>query len=364
MYKIKGFLHLLVNYFGFFNLYAYRFTLFLKIVQLNVMTAEKENKPNSKKDAIYIVIILLLLLGGGYLGWQLGNAKKQNAICSENVQTLEGEKDYLNNLLKSTGIIDDADNANLEENLNNMLAEYNSLEANNIDMQDSINAQKQKITDLLAEVEQMKNQKKKDWGKIYKLKKEAETLRKIMKGYIHTIDSLNTLNIELQHTITQKDNQITQVTKENENLENKFNQSQETIKLGKVLQTSGMTAVAIKVKSSGKQTETTRASRATMIKSCFTILENKIADAGNKTIQMRIIAPSGKELTNSTPVQFAQANGTTGIASVQRQVNYQNQNVDLCVYFDLEEQEIPEGTYIVEVYTEGYLIGKTTFALK
>lgn len=326
-----------------------------------------ENKTETKKsnrDAIYIIIILLLLMGGGYLGWQLGNAKKQNAICSENVQTLEGEKDYLNNLLKSTGIIDDADNADLETNLTKMLSEYDSLEVSNDDMQDSINAQKQKISDLLAEVEQMKNQKKKDWGKIYKLKKETETLREIMKGYIHTIDSLNTLNIELKHTINEKDNQITKVTQENEQLENKYNQSQETIKLGKVLQATNITAVAIKVKSSGKQTETTRANRATMLKSCFTILENKIADAGNKTIQMRIIAPSGKELTNSTPVQFEQANGTTGIASVQRQVNYQNQNVDLCVYFDLEEQEIPEGTYIVEIYTEGYLIGKTTFALK
>lgn len=326
-----------------------------------------ENKPEEKKsrrDAIYIIIILLLLMGGGYLGWQLGNAKKQNAICSENVQTLEGEKDYLNNLLKSTGIIDDADNADLEGNLTKMLAEYDSLEVSNDEMQDSINAQKQKISDLLTEVEQMKNQKKKDWGKIYKLKKETETLREIMKGYIHTIDSLNTLNIELKHTINEKDNQITKVTKENEQLENKYNESQETIKLGKVLQASNITAVAIKVKSSGKQTETTRASRATMIKSCFTILENKIADAGNKTIQMRIISPAGKELTNSAPVQFEQANGTTGIASVQRQVNYQNQNVDLCVYFDLEEQVIPEGTYIVEIYSEGYLIGKTTFALK
>ena len=33
--------------------------------------------------------------------------------------------------------------------------------------------------------------------RFFLLKKEAETLRGIMKGYIHTIDSLNTLNINL-----------------------------------------------------------------------------------------------------------------------------------------------------------------------
>ncbi|HLP14266.1 MAG TPA: hypothetical protein VK177_20205 [Flavobacteriales bacterium] len=32
---------------------------------------------------------------------------------------------------------------------------------------------------------------------VVKLKKESETLRAIMKSYIHTIDSLNTLNVEL-----------------------------------------------------------------------------------------------------------------------------------------------------------------------
>jgi len=324
---------------------------------------EKKEKEKSKRDAIYIIIIILLLAGGGYLGWTLGEHKKQINACSQSVTNLEEEKDYLNNILQQTGIIDDAADKNLEDNLKNMLSEYDNMEIKNSDMLDSINSQKAHIQELLTEVETMKNQKKRDWGKIYKLQKESETLRKIMKGYIHTIDSLNTLNVSLKNTIKDKDDEIVEISTDRDNIKNENETLQETVAKGSVLQTSGISALAIKIKSSGKQVETTRANRADMIKSCFTIMENKIAKPGNKDIYMRIIAPNGQEMTNTAPVLFEMDGGREGTASVKRQVNYQNQNMDLCIYYEFEN-ELEEGTYIVEIYAEGHKIGKSSFALK
>ena len=37
-----------------------------------------------------------------------------------------------------------------------------------------------------------------------------------MKGYIHTIDSLNTLNINLSNTLTEKTNKLNTVSNENQ----------------------------------------------------------------------------------------------------------------------------------------------------
>ncbi len=323
----------------------------------------EQPKSSSKKDAIYITIIILLLLAGGYFGWEFGKAKKEIIACDQSVTALQEEKDYLNEILVSSGIISDADNQNLKSNLQNILAQYDSLEIDNDEMLDSINAQKSRIQDLMAQVEEMDNQKKKDWGQIYKLKKETETLREIMRGYIHTIDSLNTLNIELHETIKIKDDEITQITNDKNDIQDKYDASQTTLALGRVLQTSNLRALAIKIKSSGKQVETTRANRADMIKACFTILENKIAHEGNKDILMRIISPDGTVLKDSNPVYFKMADGNEAQASISRKVNYQNQNMDLCIYFEMEE-EIPIGTYKVEIYSEGYRIGNTSFALK
>ena len=324
---------------------------------------KKENAEQKKGAAVYIIIILLLLLVGGWLGLEIRDGRKQNAAFAQSVANLQTEKDYLNDILKKSGIIEESDDETLKDNLTAILMEYDSLTFDNDQMLDSINQQKAHIQGLLDEVETLQNQKKRDWGKIYKLKKETETLREIMKGYIHTIDSLNTENTGLKNTIKDKDNQITDIKTDRDNIKNKNDLLNQTVALGSVLQTSGITANAIRIKSSGKQVETTRASRTSMIKSCFTVLENKIATPENKEIYMRIISPAGTELTNSEVVRFSMEGGREGIASVKRKENYQNKNMDLCIYYEVETA-LEVGTYIVEIYAEGYQIGKSSFALK
>lgn len=323
---------------------------------------EPEVKKSNKKDIVYILIILLLLGGGAFIGFQLGKTKKALADCDVANNTLEQEKDELNTILKNTGIIAEADNQALKENLTAMLQEYDMLESANVEMNDSIAAQKVKIQELLAEVEDLNNQKKKDWGKIYKLKKETETLRDIMKGYIHTIDSLNTLNIGLQNTIVEKDKQITNISEDLTNVKDKNEQLSNTVAKGSVLQTTGLTAYAIKIKGGGSQKETSRANRTDMFKACFTVIENKIAKAETKTLYMRILEPSSEELVGESPV-FFNMSGKEGKACIARDINYQNQNTDVCIYYELDK-EVVEGTYIVEIYCEGHKIGSTSFALK
>lgn len=77
---------------------------------------------------------------------------------------------------------------------------------------------------------------------------------------------------------------------------------------------------------------------------------------------MRIITPDAKDLAGEKPVYFNMG-GKEGVACIARQINYQNQNTDVCIYYELEQPAI-EGTYVVEIYCEGSMIGKTSFALK
>jgi chromosome segregation ATPase len=323
-----------------------------------------ENAPKkSNKDAIYIVIILLLLGGAGYLAYAFGSLKKEYANCTALNTQLETEKAELNEIIINSGIVGDADLNDVKKNLLSMLDEYDKIEVKNEEMQLEIDAKKAEIENLLVEVETLKGQKKKDAGAIYKLKKENETLRTIMKGYIHTIDSLNTLNINLTKKIGEKDEQISTISSDLNKVQDKNKNLEDKVKLGSSLQTTAMTAVAIKVKSNGSQTETNRTNRSDQFKVCFTILENKIAKAENKTLYMRVIKPNAEELYGASPV-FFQMGTSEGKACISRQVNYQNENVDVCIYYALDGVEPDPGTYIVEVYCEGHKIGKTSFALK
>ena len=99
---------------------------------------------------------------------------------------------------------------------------------------------------------------------------------------------------------------------------------QETVAIGSILQTSNFLAQAIRVKSNGKQTETTRAGRANMLKGCFTLIENKIASSGNKYIYLRIISPEGSVLSLPSKEHIKTNNETQLEISAKREINYQN----------------------------------------
>ena len=318
---------------------------------------------SKKKNLFYVVFIFSLLAIVGYLAIQINSANKKNHEFTQKISLLKLEKNELNSLLESSGIINAEDNKNLRSNLQNLLYTYDTLKIDNEKIKDSIENQKQVINDLMLEAEKLEKQKKKDWGRIYRLKKETETLRSIMKGYIHTIDSLNTANINLTNSLNKTSNELSKVQTENKSIKSQNEELQQTVALGSILQTSNFITQAIRVKNSGKQTETSRASRANMLKGCFTILENKISSAGNKYIYLRVISPEGKVLSQQKKETIAiEQEGEIEI-SAKREINYQNQNTDVCVFYEIDTP-LKAGKYSVEVYAENEKIGVTSFALK
>lgn len=318
---------------------------------------------SNKNKLFYLVLILLLVGAIAYLAIQISKANKLNHDAIQNISLLKAEKDELNNILSSSGVINESDGKALKQNLQNLLQTYDSLQYDNEKIQDSINNQKHKINQLLAEADKLQSQKNKDWARIYKLKKETETLRTIMKGYIHTIDSLNTANINLQNSLSKKDRELTKVNSENKDIKDKNKELIETVQLGSKLQTANISAVAIRIKGSGKQSETTRASRTNMIKVCFTIIENKIAESGNKFIYIRVVSPDRKVLKLDKSSFITDNNESKIEISAKREINYQNENTDVCIYHEVLE-ELEKGEYQVEVYADKHKIGTSSFALR
>ena len=201
---------------------------------------------------------------------------------------------------------------------------------------DSINSQRFKINALLEKVEKLDKKSKKDWRQIYKLKKEAETLRGIMKGYIHTIDSLNTLNINLSNDLTDKTKKLNSVSSQNKKIKKQNEALQKQVAIGAVLQINNVLSSGIRIRNSGTQSETTRASKTNMIKTCFSVVENKLAEAGNKEIFLRITNEDGILLEAPTPLSIKDKDQKKINMSSKRTINYQNENTDLCIYYEVD----------------------------
>jgi hypothetical protein len=212
-----------------------------------------------------------------------------------------------------------------------------------------ISAQRDKIDGLITNV------KNGNW-ELGKAKKEAATLRVIMKGYIVTIDSINQLNQALTEENTAMRDRVKEVQVINEKLEERQENMEEIIEVGRILQCTEITVVGIRVTQTGRQRETARADRVEMIKVGFTLLQNKIAEPGNKVLNLRITDLEGKVLLSNYD----------GAYSATRNIDYTNEKLGVFVFYsvDIETNALISGEYTIEILEQEVLIGSSVLNLR
>lgn len=249
---------------------------------------------------------------------------------------------------------------NVKDELLQLQKDYENLETNDKALQAEIDAKKQEIAQLLKDAEKHKG----DATIIAKLRKETETLRQIMRGYVRTIDSLGTLNKTL---IVQKDNvlkeldnekgKITSLNKEKDDLK-------ATIQKGSILSCFNITAKGVKFKNGGKkESETNKASRVQKIKVSFSLGENKIARPGEKTVYVRILTPDGKEMAKNYDENYRFTfDKSSGYFAGKQILNYANSEISGVTYCEGKDEFVP-GNYIIEISCDGVVIGNTSLHL-
>lgn len=232
--------------------------------------------------------------------------------------------------------------------LEKMRYSYDTLKTDNAMMIAEIAAQRDRVDGLLTKV------KNGNWN-LARAKKESETLRVIMKGYIVTIDSVNQLNMALNVENLAMKERVEEVQDRNANLEKRQENMADIIEAGQVLQCSEITASGVRIVSSGRQRTTTRASKTDMIKVCFTILENRIAESGNKDLHLRITASDGSVLASEGSEY-----------SATRSIDYANDRLVTCIFYTSENDELmlSSGTYEIEVLEGDFTIGTTSLELR
>ncbi len=193
---------------------------------------------------------------------------------------------------------------------------------------------------------------------IRKYKAEISTMRDIMKSYIVQIDSLNSRNQVLVAENTVIKQQITEVQQTNEELEKVKVDLTSKVTRASVIQAKDVTAVAL----NKKRKETDQLNRLDKARVCFTLRENPIASAGNKIVYLRIVRPDQLVITTSPDNLFA-VKGEQLIYSASRAVDYSNQDVEMCIFID-NTGDFIAGTYSVELYLDGEMIGSGSFMLE
>ena len=108
---------------------------------------------------------------------------------------------------------------------------------------------------------------------------------------------------------------------------------------------------------------TNKAKSTSMIRSSFTIGENTIATSGRKMVYMQIINPDGKTLQTSSTNTMQTDDGAIAFSD-KKEIDYNNQSIDVAIFFNQAGKDFAKGAYKVKIFVDGQLIGTDSFTLK
>jgi len=318
---------------------------------------ENDLKSSNSSNLVLYSVIGILLIGLATLTFMWSSKRSELNQCQSDNLTLKSDMEGMNKMLE--GYVGGLSN-DLKTDFKNMLDTYDRLIEMDRSKADSLNKQKAQISQLLN---QLNTNKKLSARELFNLKKENEVLRSIMRGYVKQIDSLNTLNVKLNSVLDETNNKLTETTTERDNYKKDSEQKGEQLKKGAKLQAYGFTSEALRMRLNNTTEPTTKAKNVVQMRSSFTVGENQIASSGIKSVYLQIIAPNGEVLQSRSSNVIDTDNGQQGFSD-KKDIDYNNQAIDLTIYYDLKGQDIGKGNYKVRIYCEVQLIGTDSFTLK
>ena len=299
-----------------------------------------------------IVILSTLVLGlSGFMLYDSLNNELSQAEIQEQFSDLKSDYEFIQKDLEVA--VNDANFSNKE-----IIAQKKRIESllkkNNISQEELMEAKK-----IMRNISQtfIKNYQ----NKLIVLNNQVTTLDTEKQKLREENEKVTTEVVVLKDKVSELDRKI-----ENEKVISK--KKDELINYASKLSLSNFILRSFKVRNSGKEVETDKASRIDRIKFSFDINENILSKDGQKVLYMLIKKPSGEIATfsNKTSGVF-NYNNRKMLYSDKTTLNYQN-GKDQKLEFVWDNEDFSRGDYIMEVYEQmpnnTVMIGKVTKTLE
>lgn len=284
-----------------------------------------------------ITLVVILGIGLIVIGYLFYSQKKESEAVIAQMQEYRG-------------LIEEQKDS-LETELRGIIVQYDSLMTENDTMNLKLAIQQDKIERLLK-------LRLSDAQKIKKYEKELGTIRGVLRSYIVQIDSLNTKNKELMVENKELRTQSQRVETINKQLSEEKESLLTITSEAKTLVAANIAGVGL----SKRSKEQDRFSRVEKIRVDFVLRKNSVAEAGPKTVYLRLLRPDQLVLSSPEPGVII-VNGEELPYSASREVIYENVDVPVAIFWD-NNGDLVGGNYKIEIYEGGKLIGESEFALK
>lgn len=248
-----------------------------------------------------------------------------------------------------------ADRDSIQSDLGRLMTDYDNLQISNDSISANLTIERERADSLMT---RLKKERSWNLAKIKQYEKEVGTLRSIMKSYVRQIDSLNALNKKLIKENVSYRKEISSANLRAEMAEEKAAELDNKVRIGAVLRARNISLTALNVNSR----EVTRVKNASRLRVDFVLSANELAEPGNKAIYVRITSPDGYVLTTEEMPTF-EFEGERLSYSAMREVEYDNtKDLDVGIFYT--SKGFTAGTYRIQLYCEGRLIGQAEIAMR
>lgn len=299
------------------------------------MDTTKENKEINKMSLLITAVVVLVLVVAGSVYYILHQKQQMQQL----VEQYDVEKE------------------SMEDELNELSLQYEGykFQVSNDSLVQLLSTEQAKVQRLQEELRTVKSS---NVRRITELKKEIQTLRKIMRNYVIQIDSLDRANKQLRAEKAQVVKQYQQATNTATQLAKEKEKLTERVTLA-----SKLDATAIQVRTvNGRGKDVKKIKRMEQIVISFVIAKNITAPVGEKTIYVRIRKPDDDVLVKSRADVFTYENKEINY-SCKKLVEYTGEELPVTLYWKIEEFLSP-GEYRVDIFADGNLIGQKSFRLE
>ncbi|MBQ5387844.1 MAG: hypothetical protein IIU55_02035 [Paludibacteraceae bacterium] len=295
-----------------------------------------KTKKKDPKQVIFIAVIAALVGVSAFLVWM--NFQQKTEI-QEIVEQMEFEKEQLEDEYEELAIQFDG---------------YQTPDIHNDSLVELLSQEKQRVQDLL---EELRITKVTNARRIAELKKELATVRQVMVGYVHQIDSLDRTNKLLVAENKQVKLQYQEVARQAQQLEEERTQLAEVVSRASMLEISHFQMTPL----NKRDRKTTIYNQIQKLQFDYAIARNITNKPGMKTLYLRITRPDGEIMQKRVNDVFKFENSEIAY-SVSKDFEYAGEEISGAMYWMVEEI-LQIGWYNADFFVDGELIGSFPFQI-
>ena len=254
----------------------------------------------------------------------------------------------------------------LQKELEDAALRYDLLKSANNQKDSTISAKDMEIAEKQRKIQELISKSNASQSELAEARRMIASLNGDLEDYRNQIEILQGQKMQL----TQERNTVTiqrdKVQRDYDSANVVIKEKENLIDIGSTLQASNFGITPINEKSGGKEKETSNAKRVDKLRVSFDIVQNLIAQSGNKEIYVLISGPDGRPIAmmDSGTSLFTTRDGQERTFTKKLDVNYtqsQKQNIS----FDWKNPNgFATGAYKIEVFNNGFKIGEGITTLK